>query len=393
MKCTSTMASKLFIGLLLIMAAVTGCKQNGGPPPARVPEVTVMTVVPEVLRLNTELPGRTTPFMIAEIRPQVSGLIQKRLFEEGADVEADQALYQIDPAPFQAALDSAEASLARAEAGLRSIKLRVERYEKLLDQKAISHQDFDDASASMDQAKAAILSSKAAVKTAQINLGYTKITAPISGRIGKSSVTEGALVTAFQPLALATIQQLDPMYVDVPQSATQLLELRRKHGSLQDMDAAYRQVKLRLSDGTEYKEDGALKFKDVSVDPTTGSVILRSVFPNPDLMLLPGLFVRAVIAEGVDEQAILLPQPCVRRTPKGEPFVLLVDDENKVAQRMVTIERAVGNRWHVTAGLAPGEKVIVEGLQSARPGSPVTATPIQEEQPEPPANQPSSPNH
>ena len=370
--------------LLLAAATGTGCKPQNGPPPARIPEVTVMPVQTEVLCLNTELPGRTSPYLIAEIRPQVSGLIQKRLFEEGADVQAGQVLYQIDPAPFQAALDSAEASLARAEAGLRSSKLRVERYEQLLDEKAISRQDYDDASASMEQAKAAILVSKAAVETARINLGYTKITAPIAGRIGKSAVTQGALVTAFQPLALAAIQQLDPIYVDVPQSATQVLDLRRRHGG-NLRDAEFNRVKLHLADGAEYPEEGTMKFKDVSVDPTTGSVILRSVFPNPNLMLLPGLFVRAVIADGIDEQAILVPQQSVRRTPKGEPYVLLTDEENKVVQRMVTIERAVGNRWYVTNGLKPGDRLIVDGLQNARPGATVKPMP-QQTAPSEPAN-------
>ncbi|MDD2238111.1 MAG: efflux RND transporter periplasmic adaptor subunit, partial [Kiritimatiellae bacterium] len=353
-------------------------------------EVTVVTVQPEVLQLTTELPGRTTAFMMAEIRPQVGGIIQKRLFEEGADVKVGQVLYQIDPAPYEAALDSAKASLARAEAGLNSIKLRVERYESLIKKKAISQQDYDDASATMEQAKAAILVGKAAVKTARINLSYTKITAPIAGRIGKSSVTEGALVTAFQPMALATIQQLDPIYVDVPQAANQLLELRRHHDRLKDKETNYRTVRLNLVNGAEYEHEGMLKFKDVSVDPTTGSVILRSVFPNPDLLLLPGLFVRAVIIEGVEPQAILVPQQAVRRNPKGEAYVLLVTGENKAEQRMVEVEDAVGNRWHITSGLEPGDQVIVEGFQSARPGSPVKAIPFQAEKQDEPAAQNSS---
>ncbi len=390
MKQTLLLCSAL-LGLAL---AATGCKQRNAPPPARIPEVTVVTVQPEVLQLTTELPGRTTAVMMAEIRPQVGGLIQKCLFEEGADVEAGQVLYQIDPAPYEAALDSAKASLARAEAGLNSIKLRVERYESLLKKKAISQQDYDDASANMEQAKAAILVSKAARKTARISLGYTKITAPVSGRIGRSSVSEGALVTGSQPMPLATIQQLDPIYVDVPQAANQLIELRRHRDRLKDKETNYRKVRLNLVNGTEYEHEGILKFKDVSVDPTTGSVILRSEFPNPDEMLLPGMFVRAVILEAVLEQAILVPQQCVRRNPKGEAYVLLVTDENKAEQRMVDVERAVGNRWHIASGLEPGDQVIMEGFQSARPGSPVKPVPFQaEKQGDPATNNSSSSTH
>ena len=307
------------------------------------------------------------PYRIAEIRPQVNGLIQKRLFTEGSDVKADQVLYQIDPAPFQAALDNAKAALGRAEANLPSIRSRAERYKELLADKAVSQQDYDDAAAALTQVEADIQYWKATVETARINLGYTRVTAPISGRIGKSNVTDGAIVTAYQPMALATIQQLDPIYVDVPQSTTDLLRLksRLKDGRLKQNGTDQNKVKLILEDGTPYPLEGTLQFSDVTVDPTTGSVILRAVFPNPEGVLLPGMFVRAVIKEGVNEQAILIPQQGVSRDPKGNPFALIVDAESKAGLRMLTLDRAIGDKWLVSSGLAPGDRVIVEGLQDA----------------------------
>jgi membrane fusion protein (multidrug efflux system) len=363
----------------LLTLTLFGCKhEETAPPPQQSPEVGVMIVQPESIRLLSELPGRTNPFLVAEIRPQVSGIIQKRLFEEGSEVEEGQTLYQIDPAPFQAALNSAKAALASAESGLQSIKLRVERYEELLKDRAVSQQDYDDALAGRMQAEAAILVAEAAVQTAEINLGYTAVRAPISGRIGKSSVTDGALVTAFQPLPLATIQQLDPIYVDVPQSATERLNLRRhiEEGRLLVDDQGQSVVELVLSDGSPYSLKGVLQFQDVSVDPSTGSVILRAVFPNPDKLLLPGMFVRAAVVEGVQEAAILLPQQCVLRDPKGDPYALLVDAENTIRQQFLSIDRAIGNRWLISSGLNPGDHVVIEGLQRARPGSPVRVTPI-----------------
>ncbi len=360
--------------VLMAMSAgllMGGCDDTGrAQPPPRVPEVAVVTIQPQKVVLTTELPGRTSAFRVAEIRPQVNGLIQKRLFTEGSDVKAGQALYQIDPAPFQAALDNAEAALGRAEASLSAIHLRVERYQELLAVKAVSRQDYDDADAALKQTEADIEYWRAMVKTARISLEYARITAPISGRIGRSSVTEGAIVTGYQPVALATIQQLDPTYVDVPQSTTEVLRLKRRleGGHLDQNGASQKKVKLILEDGTAYPLKGTLQFRGVTVDPTTGSVILRVVFPNPNGVLLPGTFVRAVMEEGVDEQAILVPQQAVSRNPKGNPFALIVDAEGKVDQRMLMLDRAIGDKWLVSAGLAPGDRVIVEGIQKVKPG-------------------------
>ena len=361
-------------GLLL-----TGCERRQAPPPP-VPEVAVVTVETQKVTLSTKLPGRTAAFRIAEIRPQVSGLILKRLFTEGSDVRAGQALYQIDPASFQAALDNTKAALGRAEANLPAIRSRAERYREVLADKAVSRQDYDDAAAALKQTQAEIECGKAMVKAARINLGYCRVIAPISGRIGRSNVTDGAIVTAYQPVPLATIQQLDPIYVDVPQSTTELLRLQRclKDGSLKHDGTNRNKVKLILEDCAAYPREGTLQFRDVTVDPTTGSVILRVVFPNPKGVLLPGMFVRAVIKEGVNEQAILVPQQGVARDRKGNPFALIVDAEGKVVQRVLTLDRAIGNKWLVSAGLIPGDRVIVEGMQKVRPGVAVKVVPFKE---------------
>lgn len=365
----------LLSGLLL-----AGCDRQRQSPPPPVPEVAVVTVQPQKVVLTTELPGRTSAFRVAEIRPQVSGLIQKRLFTEGSDVQAGQVLYQIDPAEFQAALDNARAALGRAEANLPAIRLRAERFEVLLADKAVSRQDYDDAVAALKQAQAEIEYWKAQVETARINLGYTKITAPISGRIGRSNVTEGAIVTAYQPVPLATIQQLDPIYVDVTQSTTELLRLKRRleEGHLTHDGSSQGKVKLLMEDNTPYPLEGTLQFRDVTVDPTTGSVILRVLFPNPEGVLLPNMFVRALIKEGVKDQGLLIPQQAVARDRKGNPFALIVTAGGEVAPRMLTLDRAVGDKWLVSAGIAPGDRVIVEGLQYVRPGMPVKVVPFKE---------------
>ncbi len=354
-----------------------GCNQQKQAAPPPVPEVAVVTVQPQQVELTTELPGRTSAYLVAEIRPQVNGLIQKRLFKEGSDVKAGQVLYQIDPAPFQAALDHARAALAKAEANVPAIRLKMQRYKELLADKAVSQQDYDDAEAALKQAEAEVVYGKAAVESARINLDYTRVTAPISGRIGRSSVTDGALVTAHQPTALATIQQLDPIYADVPQSTTELLRLRRRleEGRLDQNGGNQKKVKLILEDNNVYAQEGTLQFRDVTVDPTTGSVILRIVFPNPDGVLLPGMFVRAVVKEGINERAILIPQQTVARDPKGNPSVLVVDTEGKVQQRPLTLDRAMGDQWLVASGLSIGERVVVEGMQRARPGSSVKVVP------------------
>jgi membrane fusion protein, multidrug efflux system len=364
--------------LLCAVLVAFGCGKAPAPRAAAVPEVATVTVSAQPVLLTTELPGRTAPYLVAEIRPQVGGLIQKRLFREGSDVAAGQLLYRIDPAPFQAAYDNAKAALARAEANLPALRLRLDRYKELLADRAVSEQDCDDAAAALKQAEADVQLGKASVESAGINLGYTRVTAPISGRIGRSSVTDGALVTANQPVALATIQQMDPIYVDVPQSTAELLRLkgRLKEGHLRRDGSNQKKVGLVLEDGTPYPSEGALQFQDVTVDPTTGSVILRVVFPNRHGDLLPGMFVRAVVKEGINRQAILVPQQAVSRDPKGNPTALVVGDDGKVQQRMLTVDRAIGDRWLVSSGLAPGDRVIAEGVQKVRPGASVKVVPF-----------------
>ncbi len=424
MRHISTKSNPFQWGLLFIILCsgllLTACDQQQAPPQRPTPQVSFFTVQTSKIQLSTQLPGRTSAFRIAEIRPQVSGLILKRLFAEGSDVKAGQALYQIDPAIFQAALDSAianldvadknidraksalnasRAGLTRQQATLDLAKINHQRMEELYKDKAVSASDHDQAVTNAQVAEAAILAAKAqidsdktaiatahaavkqaeaALKTAKINLAYTKVTAPVSGRIGRSNVTAGAVVTAYQPVPLATIQQLDPIYVDIPQSTADLLHLksRLKDGRLQQ-GTEQNKVQLILTEGTNYPQEGTLQFSDISVDPTTGSVILRALFPNLDGMLLPGMFVQTIIHEGVNNQAILIPQPGVGRDPKGNPYALLVDTESKAAFRPLTLDRAIGDKWLVSAGLAPGDKVIVEGLLMLRPGTPVKATPFQ----------------
>ncbi len=376
---TKQIASAVLLSGFLLLG---GCGQpsNTGKGPGGTPEVAVVTIQPQQVVVTTELSGRTAANLIAEVRPQVGGIIQKRLFTEGADVKAGQVLFQIDPAHFHAVHDNARAALGRSEANLSAIRLRADRMRELVADKAVSQQEYDDAAAALKQNQADILFWKATVETASINLKYTSVTAPISGRIGKSNVTAGALVTANQPLPLATIQQLDPMYVDVPQSSTEGLRLRRRvaEGHLHRNGLVREKVRLTLEDGTKYPWEGALQFRDVTVDPTTGSVILRVVFPNPKGILLPGMFVRAVVEEGVSKDALLVPQQAVSRDPKGNPLALIVDAGGKVQQRMLTIDRAIGNQWLVSEGLAPGERVIVEGMQKVKPGASVKVVPFDE---------------
>ena len=361
---TTTYMKHLSILCLLIAVSGVSCSRTQAPPPPPLPEVATMTVARQQVLLTTELPGRTYPYLIAEIRPQVNGLILKRLFTEGSDVQAGQELYQIDPAPFQAELE-------RARANLPSLRLRADRYKEALVEKAVSQQDFDDADAALKQAEAEL-------ETARINLNYTHVVSPISGRIGTSTVTDGAIVTAYQPTTLATIQQLDPIYVDVPQSTTELrrLERRLQDGGLSRDGANQNKVQLILEDGAKYPFEGTLQFRDVSVDPTTGSVILRMVFPNPQDVLLPGMFVRAMVKEGVNDDAILIPQQAVSRDPKGNPIALIVDASGKVQQRMLTLDRAIGDQWLVTTGLVAGDRVIAEGMQKVQPGALVKEVPF-----------------
>jgi len=370
----SAVLMTLLGGLLMVSCD----RQQQSPPPPPAPEVATVTVQPQRMVLTTELPGRTSAYLVAEVRPQVNGIIQKRLFTEGSDVKAGQVLYEIDPAHFQASYDNAKAALGRAEANLPSIRSRAERYKELLPDKAVSQQEYDDAAAAEKQMQADIEFWKAMLETAKINLGYTRVTAPISGRIGRSNVTDGALVTAYQPVALTTIQQFDPIYVDVPQSTAELLRLKQRteRGGLKTNGENQRKVKLILEDRTLYPLEGTLQFRDVTVDPTTGSVILRIVFPNPKYVLLPGMFVRAVVQEGIAEDAILVSQQAVSRDPKGNPIVLIVDNAGKVQQRMLALDRAIDDQWLVASGLATGDHVIVEGLQKVRAGASVKEVPF-----------------
>ncbi|MBP7342464.1 MAG: efflux RND transporter periplasmic adaptor subunit [Smithellaceae bacterium] len=378
MKRHTVLQWRLAASFLVVFLLLYGCGNSnpGGPPPP--PEVAYITVEQKPVVMTTELPGRTSAYLVAEVRPQVGGIIQKRLFTEGAEVKAGQALFQIDPALYQAAFENAKAALARSEAQLSSIQLKEKRLKELLTERAVSQQDYDDASAALKQIQADIQYGKATVETARINLKYTTISAPISGRIGKSNVTEGALITAGQPVALATIQQMDPMFVDVTQSTADISRLRRlfQEGRLDENGSNQRKVRLLLDDGAPYAWKGTLQFRDVSVDPTTGSVTLRVLFPNPKNILLPGMYVRTIVQEGINKQAILVPQQAVSRDPKGNPLTLVVDATGKVEQRSITIERAVDNDWLVSTGLSAGDRVIVEGTLKVKPGMPVKAVPF-----------------
>lgn len=332
-------------------------------------EVGVITVNVKDVPLITELPGRTLAYRKAEVRPQVTGIIEKRLFVEGAEITAGTQLYQIDAATYEVALTRAQAELARAEANLITAKARESRFQGLASAKAISRQDYDDVLAALGQAKADVAAGKAAVETALINLRYTKVKAPIGGIIGKSDVTEGALVTSGQPEILTTIQQLDPIYVDVSQSATELLRIRRlmMDGSLITQEA--KSVRLLLDDGSIYEHEGLLQFAEVEVNDSTGTVVLRAIFPNPDRLLLPGMFVRAELREGVRAKAMVVPQQGVTRDRSGNATALVVNDANEIEQRQVKISRAIDSLWLVEEGLLEGDQLVVEGLQKVRPST------------------------
>jgi membrane fusion protein (multidrug efflux system) len=371
---------------------MSSCKPKVAPPPARPAEVATMTLSSERIVLTTELPGRTSAYLVAEIRPQVNGLIQSRLFQEGANVKAGELLYQIDPAPYQAAVNQAKAALATAEAelvtaeaNLPALRSRAGRLKELVAIRAVGQQDYDDASAALRQAEANVEARKTMVEvsrtnleSARINLSYTPIKAPISGRIGMSNITVGGLASAYQPTPLAVVQHLNPIYVDVTQASADLLRLRRnlESGHLKQNGPTQSKVKLVLEDGTPYSLPGILQFQDVTVNPATGSVTLRIVFPNPRQILLPGMFVRAVVEEGVNDQALLVPQQGITRDPKGNPIAWVVGKDNKVEQRALKLDRAIGDKWLVTEGLAVGDRLIMDGLQKVRPGSPVRVVPF-----------------
>jgi membrane fusion protein, multidrug efflux system len=372
--------SRIF-SISALLAAASLLFACGGQAPSQqmpAPEVSVITVKTERVALTMELPGRTSAYFVAEVRPQVNGIIQKRLFTEGSHVQAGQVLYQIDPAMYQAAFDSANASLARAEANLTTTRLKEGRYRELIAINAVSRQEYDDMVAALKQAESEVAGNKAALDAARINLAYCRVKAPISGRIGKSSVTDGALVTANQPSALAVIQQLDPMYVDVTQSSADLLRLKQEmaSGKLKQDGANQAKVKLILENGAAYSQTGMLKFSDVTVDQSTGSITLRSIFPNRQNILLPGMFVRAIVEEGVKDKAILVSQQAVTRDPQGNAVCMVVDSTEKVEPRILKAERAIGDKWLVTDGLKPGDRVIMEGLMKVRPGMPVKAVPF-----------------
>ncbi|MGU3414847.1 efflux RND transporter periplasmic adaptor subunit [Enterobacteriaceae bacterium C34A] len=362
-----TLLSCLMASALLL----SGCDNAGNQQPqSQAPHVLVHVVTSAPLSVTTELPGRTSAYRIAEVRPQVSGIILHRNFTEGADIQAGESLYQIDPATYQAAWDSAKGDEAKASAAATIAHLTVKRYLPLLGTQYVSRQDYDQAVANAQQADASLIAAKAEVESARINLAYTKVSSPISGRIGKSSVTEGALVTNGQAQALATVQQLDPIYVDVTQSSNDFMRLKQE--SL-ERGSDTKSVTLTMENGQSYAQKGSLQFSDVTVDESTGSITLRAIFPNPDHVLLPGMFVRARIDEGVKPDALLVPQQGVTRTPRGDATVTIVNDKNQAEVRNITATQAVGDKWLVTGGLKPGDKVIVSGLQKVRPGVPVNA--------------------
>ncbi len=364
--------------VLSVALWITACgqKPEQGPQERGPMEVGVIKVEAKPQSILVELPGRSKAYLEAEVRPQVSGIIITRGFVEGKDVEKGQSLYQIDSATYTAALISAEADLKSAQANLVSAKAKALRFEKLVTLNSISEQDYDEADAAYKEALARVTVAEAAINTANINLKYTEVRAPIAGRVGKSSVTAGALVTANQTQTLATIQQLDPINIEIAQSSAQMLRLKSKlkQGQLKAADNAG--VQLILEDGTTYMHDGVLQFAEVSVNEDTGSVILRAEFPNPDGVLMPGMYVRAVLNTGTDPEAILVPQRAITRNTKGEAVAMVIDAEGKVAARIVTTAEVINNQWRITDGLTVGDQLIVEGLQKIRPGAPVKAGPL-----------------
>ncbi|KAA6184578.1 efflux RND transporter periplasmic adaptor subunit [Thiohalocapsa marina] len=360
---------------MLLLAGCEGAGNQGAADPAGaagkpVAEVGVIRIAPQPLTLRTELPGRTAPYAIAEVRPQVGGIIQARLFEEGSQIEAEQQLYQIDDARYRAAFDSAAAALQRSRATHARARMKAERYADLLESKSVSQEDYDDVQVALKEAAASVAVDEAALAAARIALDDTRVVSPIAGRIGRSSVTQGALVTANQPMALATVRQLDPIHVDLTQSSAQVLRLRRalEDGRLQRPGGEQPKVTLILEDGTTYPHAGRLAFSEVNVDEGTGSLTLRATFPNPDGVLLPGMFVRALVEEGLRPDAILAPQQAVQRDRRGNPYVFVLGDDGTIEQRQVETNRALQDQWLIDAGLQPGERVVVDGLQKVKPG-------------------------
>nr|WP_233214323.1 efflux RND transporter periplasmic adaptor subunit [Achromobacter sp. MYb9] len=369
------------LSLIVILLLLSGCGDPpGGPPPAEgMPEMAVTTVRTQPIVLTKELPGRTVPYLIAEVRPQVGGIVQSRKFQEGAEVKAGETLYQIDPAAYQASYDNAVAALGKANATLRTARLKADRYRELVADAAVSRQDNDDAASALGEARADVAAEKANVESARINLAYAKVDAPISGRIGKSSVTPGALVTASQSTALATIQQLDPIYVDVTQPSASLLKLKQAmaRGELAKTGDGAAKVKLLLEDGSAYPLEGRLEFSDITVEQSTGAITVRAVFPNPHADLLPGMYVRAVLQEGIQKDGLLIPQRAVARNSAGKPVAYVVGPDNTLQLRTLETERTMGDQWVVRSGLEPGDQLVVEGLPRARDGEKVKVVPWQ----------------
>ena len=365
------------VGLAAIALTLSACGQKGGAGMGAggPTEVGYVVAQSQPVGISTELAGRTSAYLVSEVRPQVGGVIKARLFQEGSIVRAGQSLYQIDPATYQASVNSAAAALAQAQAQATAAKLKADRYKTLVETGAVSRQDNDDAQASAAQTAAAVAVQKAALDNARINLNYTKVAAPISGRIGKSAVTPGALVTASQATALATVQDLSKIYVDLTQTSAELLKLQQQFASGKVGRSGSAQVTLKLEDGSTYPIPGHLEFSDITVDPGTGSIGLRAVFDNPNGQLLPGLYVRAVLSQGVASSGILVPQTAIQRDPKGNALVTVVNAQGAAEARPVTVGQTVGDKWLVTSGLAAGDKVVTEGLQKLRPGAPIKPVP------------------
>ncbi len=365
--------------LTVATAAVflAACGKKDSAPPPQTPEVGVVTVQPQTVPVFTELPGRTSAFLVAQVRARVDGIVLRREFVEGSDVKAGQRLYKIDPAPYIATLNSAKASLAKAKANLATQDALVARYKVLVAANAISKQDYDNAVAAQGQAAADVAAGKAAVDSAQINVGYTDVVSPITGRVGISQVTPGAYVQASQATLMSTVQQLDPVYVDLTQSSLEGLKLRQavQSGRIKTSGPGAAKVTLILEDGKPYAEPGKLQFSDVTVDQSTGSVTIRAIFPNPKRVLLPGMFVRARIEEGVNDNAFLVPLIGVSHDQKGQPVALVVGADDKVASRTLTTTGMQGQNWVVEGGLQPGDRVIVQGIDKVRPGATVKTVP------------------
>lgn len=359
-----------------LLLGTQGCTDSSqaGKPSTPLPTVVVQEVKLSEVPLQVQLPGRTTPYQVAEVRPQVGGVLLARHFREGGSVKAGEPLYQIDPARYKAQLDSAKASLAKARATVVSTQLKHERFTELVELDAVSKQERDEAKSAMLSAQAELAAAQAAVDTAQINLEYTQVRSPIAGRIGRSSATTGALVTAGQSDALATVLQLDPIYVDLSQSSQELLRLKEsmQAGAVKSAGASAQKVKLLMENGQIYPQEGVLQFAEVNVDPSTGTVTLRAVFPNPQGLLLPGMFVNAVLTQGSKAQAMLVPQKAVTRNSKGEAVVLVLNAEGTVEQRVLKTDNTLGADWIVSSGLNAGERVIVEGVQKVKPGGKAT---------------------